>query len=235
MGNSNIINKSDDYPYKNYNYFKDKTKNIIILTTPHSFCKKSSVRTCDVKASKFLSILSKHLREIKQKDREWSIKTFASNTFRDKVDLNRMSGRYSDFRPMLRDFIEKNTKNIFMVIDLHSFPEDYDGFGEKVHLSILDDTSYLNVKEWSNEETPMMQQHQTFPLYVIKLQEILDKANIATSITPGSINDIQNEVRTKWNIPSVLLEANEGLEDENFIKISVCIGEWFSVLTNNKG
>jgi len=202
-----IISK---YPFMDFNYFKEN-RNIVILTTPHSKCYNEKYRTCDLNAKPFLESVIETLKG------HFEVKVFESENFRDQADLNRIWDRDKGFRPQLRNFIKENKEKILFLLDLHSFPEYYKGFGD-CDVALLDDTAYLSLfKETFDPEIQI-----AFPKYIYCLKELLEE-KFKTSLVAGSINDIQNEARIDFGIPAILIECKENLTKDQLNLIAVQI------------
>jgi predicted N-formylglutamate amidohydrolase len=79
------------------------------------------------------------------------------------------------------------------LIDVHSFPPDYTGFGEGVDVALLDDFA------------------PPFQRYVEALLDRLQRAGLIVSTVVGRTNDIMVEARQDFCVPAVLVEFNESL------------------------
>jgi hypothetical protein len=122
--------------------------------------------------------------------------------YRRVCDLNRFYCRATPYRNELTKFMAENRKRIGMVADVHSFPPDYADFGE-AYIVLLD-----NDVEKTGE----------FSDYTEDLRQRLNDAGIRTNALFGSTivagnttetNDIQDEAKIQFGLPSLLIEFNE--------------------------
>jgi hypothetical protein len=220
MGNKPITSQKEMCFTSNKQSQVQNTNSLVILTSPHSKCdNESQVRMCDTNAEAARLSLNKLLTK-----EGFKVKEFEADVYRSEQDLNRFPARQTTFRTAIRSFIEQNKDQILYLLDIHSFPQGYQGFGQDTQVCLLDDTVFL-----SQTNDPR------YPIYpfckeTLLLEQMLRDKGIHTSAMEGSINDLQNESRIDQGIPTLLIEYREDLEIHTLDQINSIITQWMSIL-----
>jgi hypothetical protein len=195
---------------------------LIILTTPHEKCIKTSEHLCDTYAEKLAKELFTILGMTKSE-----IILIHGTINRKFVDLNRIQGRDTKFRQEIRNkvnnFIDnaKTNHNIVYIIDCHSFPVEKHQYTfrdvriSKPEVSILfDDPIQLTLME--------------------ELTNILHDHGIAATKHMGTGNDIMDEFihinKDDVRIVPVLIEVREDLDNDKMTLIGESVRQWIGTV-----
>lgn len=183
----------------------------VIITVPHSKCtihdnETNDTHWCDkISGTVANMIYDKFNDPINRKSIVPHI--FTSQTHRTECDLNRIQCRYNDFRLPEAQLIKILTNNDtkYILLDIHSFPEDSEFRGNDVVIL----TKYQNV----------------YDKLAILVRDMISKFKYKCSILEGSYeNDIINTSPSS----SILLEFNETLETKTLDKLSSIIAHAIS-------
>lgn len=209
-------------------------KQLIIITTPHEFCKRSSqeTHTCDPFAIKLANQL---VHSLKDDSRE--IILFHGNIYRKLIDLNRAQSRETNFRKMIRNKLEdqikkllnsnsnSNRKNkIIYLLDCHSFRGN----------------SFANIRIQNPDVSVLFNCHQL--LLLEELTESLRDNGIIATKHIGGKNDIIIEAdslnikyelwRKNIIVIPLLIEVNENISDQKLTLVGKSINQWIHNVNN---
>lgn len=174
----------------------------IIITSPHSLCKPSKERTCDLAAKRAATSICSILQ---LKHQKWLY--FPSIELREQHDLNRSSSRSTQYRTTVRN-VMKSTSPGTLLLDIHSFPNEY--------LDEAGDINFFKKGEKPPEFVIMEGSNDVF--HGTKLSQLLcnnlKRLGVDCKIVSGvKVLDILNEA-AEFKICGVLLEFNEDLQQK---------------------
>jgi hypothetical protein len=186
----------------------------IILTVPHSVCYSRDLAHLDHLCDHAALVAA---YEIKSNLDALGVKTWLepADMNRRRLDLNRLESRHTTgFRQRIRDRIEGSRKTLKMVLDIHSYPEQYD--------------------QWSNYDIAILEDRKPMDgLPAASMHKWLGKNKITSTYVQGVNNDIQDEVH-ELGFESFLIEFNEGMLNDDdpstpsreISRISLLIAKW---------
>ena len=134
-------------------------------------------------------------------------------------DLNRARCRDTPYRRRVRRHLRERRGVATLVLDVHSFPAEYEGFGD-VPLAVLDD-----VGRGARRPSALG----------ASLARWMDDAGVPMNLLPGVYNDIQDEARYSLGVPALLLEFNEGIAGTAYARrIAREIAAWAAALLGDR-
>ena len=172
----------------------------VILTVPHAICPKDiskSVHKCDLIAKEAAYCLRDSSLLIEKNKITILEPLIPKDTDRTVCDLNRFwcdpekkekRARDHPFRRKLRELVEENKSKIKFVLDIHSYPENIDN-------------------KWRFYDLVLIVDNPAF--YAEDFVSFMNEMNIETLLQKGKGNDIHVEMRTVFNLKSMLIEFNE--------------------------
>ena len=176
----------------------------IIITIPHS--KQGSNNTFthnyDIRALMFANFINNYIKEN-------GFKTIfiPGNINREICDLNRKSSCYENdyFKTLFNKSINEN--DVILLLDIHSFPNESN---PDLPLYILDYNP--NVKEFNN--------------FSLDLYNFMNIKKINTGLFKGDVLNALIKTGYDKNIPSILLEVNESLNNNDIKTIAYFVSQW---------
>lgn len=194
------------------NYEGEPTREIIVLTAPHSFCLNTRVRTCDLLSRPASLAIYKQLTSL-------GIPTvlFLPSTPREFCDLNRYWCRGLFYRRLITNFLTTNRDYIGALFDIHSFPANTPTYNQG-NVTLLYDVTRKDLL-----------------LNNILIKKFDDYHVKVKSLEGSYMNDIVLE-STSYDIPSILIEFKESLLKENpfeFTRAAEAIAKVGSIYSKN--
>lgn len=191
----------------------------IILTSPHSYCKKTSYDPYDPQTYKYRMCDNEALKAIESLGKKipYHHALIESDVIRSTRDLNRPWGENDPFWTgeeglfhKIDDVIQEHDDPIFL-LDIHSFPE-------------MDDISHLPLfiidRTYAHNGTGKPSS------YVTHLRDYLINNGIRTEIKPGTDENAIIEYGLGKGLKSLLIEFNERLTDEDLDHLTTLIVQW---------
>ncbi len=179
---------------------------LLLVTVPHAFCEPGAddnAHPCDSVALTAARALVARLRRMLRTRAD--VVLLAADRPRAECDLNRVQCRDSAWRRALFAFARENRARLALVLDVHSFPPDYDGYGTApVPDAVLLDDDVLHWPHALRRRSAHQYARETLDLHA-HLQH--DGARVNT--LEGLDNDIAVQMRRELRVPAVLLELNE--------------------------
>ncbi len=228
---------------------KTKTKikkNIVLISSPHTFCVSKNVRDCDKIARIASKCLKKHLSDLNLNP----ILKLNDNLFRFECDLNRYKCRNTNFRKNLKKTFKKYKKFILIHIDIHSFPNmltNHKTYNQDIYF--IDD-SKNNIPLYTLRLMRYLE-NEMIIFYNLKLKQYIDLnktqimseeeiylrtklSNLNYKIFLGPIygtnyyvqNDIQDEARIQHGLKTILIEFNESIRNYALDQLCKLISKW---------
>jgi hypothetical protein len=171
----------------------------LIITSPHAKCDIiSEERSCDYAAALAGKTLCTALDKYKL-----TYVYLPGDEFRRDWDLNRKISRSTKYRTTLESIIKESATSTSLLLDVHSFPDEY-----------LDKAGKINF--FSKGETPpsvvLLQGPHNFYNGISltdTLSSAITKAGLKTKIIVNiAVNDIMNQAN-EYSVPAILIEFNE--------------------------
>jgi hypothetical protein len=163
----------------------------LVISVPHGACEANApVRMCDTKA--FTAAQLFHQKLILKTDPANIHFLPNRDVHREKLDMNRIVSRESDYRNTLRT----KMADVTWLFDFHSFP--YSAFPLKTPLFILDNIHEEEITDGYyiyNVQT-QTDENKLFQPWVEKMQAKFNNTQIKI-LTGSLVNDIQREARAK--------------------------------------
>lgn len=173
-----------------------KDTKIVLITVPHGSCPiNPQGHECDFSALYAAAFLNKIFMEkfTVNKKNLWPI-LLIPDVPRKECDLNRYNCRNKPYRSLIRKKIKELDTRVKFVLDVHSFPSNEKSFGDNIDVALLDNPS---------------EKKQSFETYSKVIQKNLKNEKLNSVLLQGINNDIQYEMKTKFILPSILVEFNE--------------------------
>lgn len=125
------------------------------------------------------------------------------DTYRSIVDLNRGEARSTKFAKEMRELLKKSRYHI----DLHSFPEVSDDASDQESVTAMGD----DLRNWSVSDVVLLTiPNITDPIFLEEMLIGLEEVTIVDDIQTDDYNFITVFAQVAMDVPSILLELNEG-------------------------
>ena len=125
------------------------------------------------------------------------------DTYRSIVDLNRGEARSTKFAKEMRELLKKSRYHI----DLHSFPEVSDDASDQESITAMGD----DLRNWSVSDVVLLTiPNITDPIFLEEMLIGLEEVTIVDDIQTDDYNFITVFAQVAMDVPSILLELNEG-------------------------
>lgn len=172
----------------------------ILITVPHAKCVSTgSNHSCDT-----IALSRGKALEMSMQNRGINIQLCAANTNRLVMDENRDESWNDEYRINIRNIM--NEQNVAMLVDVHSYPNEGSFKGYDMYILYLEELISSG--------------------YAYGLNKFLDEKGYRVGRTRGSrVNSIMREA-TEMNIPSILIEFNEGMDEAREEKLVQDIANW---------
>ena len=125
------------------------------------------------------------------------------DTYRSIIDLNRGEARNTKFAKDMRELLKKSRYHI----DLHSFPEVSDDASDQESVTAMGD----DLRNWSVSDVVLLTiPNITDPVFLEEMLIGLEEIVIVDDIQTDDYNFITVFAQVAMDVPSILLELNEG-------------------------
>jgi len=125
------------------------------------------------------------------------------DTYRSIIDLNRAEARNTEFAKDMRRLLKKSKYHI----DLHSFPEVSQDASDEESITAMGD----DIRNWSLSDVVFLTVPEiTDPTFLEEMKIGLEETIIVDDIQTDDYNFITVFSQVAMDVPSILLELNEG-------------------------
>jgi len=169
---------------------------MLLVTVPHAKREESGAH--DEGAIRMIPHLKKAL------DSEGvDYEILVGDTYRSIIDLNRGEARNTKFAKDMRELLKKSRYHI----DLHSFPEVSDDASDQESVTAMGD----DLRNWSVSDVVLLTiPNITDPVFLEEMLIGLEEIVIVDDIQTDDYNFITVFAQVAMDVPSILLELNEG-------------------------